>query len=373
MGGDGVWMRWADAQLDAVRAADRWRAVHTFDAKGPAGSLAGSPAISFTSNDYLGLATHPGVIAAAHAAIDMWGTGASASRILGGSRPCHDELEAELADWKHVERAVLLSSGFAANLAVLTVFGGPDVTVFSDELNHASIIDGCRLGRSTVRVHRHRDVAQLDDLLAATPGRKLVVTDSVFSMDGDVAPVDELGRCCARRGALLVLDEAHAVLGPDVATIDGLELLRVGTMSKALGALGGWVGGPAPFVDLIVNRARTFIFSTALSPADAAAALAAVQISRGEEGVALRSRLRAHIDLVRPGHPSPIVPIVLGAEAAALEAAASLAARGLYVPAVRPPTVPVGSSRLRVTLSAGHTREMVEQLVAALDELGIER
>lgn len=367
------WTSWVAGQLDAIRAADRWRSVRTFDARGPMGSLAGEPAVSFTSNDYLALATHPAVVAAAHDAIDRWGTGASASRILGGSRPVHDELEAELADWKQVERVVLLSSGFAANLSVLTVFGGPDVTVFSDELNHASIVDGCRLGRCAVRVYPHSDVARLDGLLASTPGRKVVVTDSVFSMDGDVAPLDELARSCVRHGTLLVLDEAHSVLGPEAPRVDGLELLRVGTMSKSLGALGGWVGGTGACIDLIVNRARPFIFSTALPPADAAAALAAARVSRSAEGDVLRDRLRAHIERVEPGHPSPIVPIVLGDESAALKASAVLAERGLYVPAVRPPTVPVGSSRLRVALSAGHTVEMIDRLLAALDDLGVVR
>jgi 7-keto-8-aminopelargonate synthetase-like enzyme len=196
-----------------------------------------------------------------------------------------------------------------------------------------------------------------------------VVSETVFSMDGDIAPVEELAATCARHGALLVLDEAHAVLEGE-RDVGDADVLRVGTLSKTLGALGGFVAGPARFTDLLVNRARSYIFTTASTPADAAAALAATRVLRGEEGDALRARLRAHVDRIRPGHPSPIVPFVCGAEADALAAAASLLDRGCLVPAIRPPTVAPGSSRLRVALSAAHTPEQVDLLAAALAELG---
>ena len=209
-----------------------------------------------------------------------------------------------------------------------------------------------------------------DALIAEAGGRALVVTDSVFSMDGDVAPVAELSVCCARRGALLVLDDAHAVL--EVPDADpAAACIRVGTLSKALGALGGYIAGSRAVVDVLVNRARPFIFTTAPAPASMAAALAAVEICRSAEGVALRSRLRDHIETVRPGHPSPIVPFVIGSEEAAVAAAAQLAADGLAVPAIRPPTVPVGTSRLRVALSAGHRDDQVAALTAALGRLGL--
>lgn len=363
------WAGWADEQLAAIRAADRWRRVVDLDGLGPAVTLDGRAVISFASNDYLGLSAHPAVMAAARAAVERWGTGAGASRLVVGARPGHRELEEELADCKRADRALLFPTGYATNLGVLTVFGGPDVTVFSDELNHASIVDGCRLSRSRVKVYRHCDMTHLGELMSTVPGRAVVVTDTVFSMDGDVAPVDELGALSARHGALLVLDEAHAVLGPEPAlsSLPGIDLLRVGTLSKMLGSLGGFAAGAAPFVDLLVNRARPFIFTTAPTPADTAAAIAALQILRSEEGDALRARLRSVVERVRPGHPSPIVPIMLGDERIALAASRSLLDSGILVPAIRPPTVAPGTSRLRIALSAAHTDDMVDHLLAALE------
>jgi 8-amino-7-oxononanoate synthase len=364
-----TWSAWVGAELDAVRAAGRWRATRAFDACGPAGDLLGRPVVSFASNDYLGLSAHPAVAAAAHDAIDRWGTGATASRLVVGTRPVHDDLEAALAVWKGTEAALVLPTGYHANLSVLATVAGPGVTVVSDELNHASLIDGCRLSRAEVRIARHRDVDHVDALLAAAPRRALVVTDSVFSMDGDVAPLDGLAEACARHGALLVLDEAHAVLGPEPPGLDGVELLRIGTLSKALGSLGGWVAGSRRWIDLLVNRARPFIFTTGLPPADAAAALAAVEVVRSTEGAGLIDRLRAHVDRLRPGHPSPIVPVILGSEEAALAASERLLRDGLHVPAIRPPTVPPGTSRLRVALSAAHTDADVGRLASALADL----
>jgi 8-amino-7-oxononanoate synthase len=325
--------------------------------------------VSFASNDYLGLTQHPTVVAAAHGALDRWGAGSGSARLIVGSRPVHAELEAALADWKHTERAVLFPTGFATNLGILTTFGGRGVLVCSDELNHASIIDGCRLSRARVEVFRHRDLDHVEHLLTTVPAqRALVVTDTVFSMDGDVADVDALAELCARRGALLVLDEAHAVLGPD-PDLTGREAVRVGTLSKTVGALGGFVAGPAHLTELVVNRARSYIFTTALSPADTAAALAAVGVIRSPEGGRLTTRLRANVERLRPGHPSPIVPVVFGNEARTLAAAAALLDEGMLVPAIRPPTVPPGTSRLRVALSAAHAPSQVDALTAALARL----
>jgi 8-amino-7-oxononanoate synthase len=369
-----TWDAWAEGEAKAIRAAGRWRAPRTLDAKGPEGTLTadGRAVVSFASNDYLGLTHHPAVRAAAHDAIDRWGTGAGAARLIVGSRPVHHELEVELAAWKGTEAAVLFSTGFAANLGVLGALAGPDTLVCSDELNHASLIDGRRLSGAPLAVFRHCDAAHVDELLRANRHeRAIVVSETVFSMDGDVAPVDKLVDVCRHHGALLVLDEAHAVLGPDLPdpTLDGVDHLRVGTLSKTLGALGGFAAGRAQFTDLLVNRARAYIFTTASTPADTAAALAALRVVRSPEGDALRTRLRANIDRVRPGHPSPIIPIVCGSEARALAAAEALAARGLLVTAIRPPTVPPGTSRLRVALSAVHTDEQVDRLAVALADL----
>ncbi|MET0629198.1 MAG: 8-amino-7-oxononanoate synthase [Acidimicrobiia bacterium] len=361
------WREWSEREAGEIRRRGQWRAPVDLDADGPEGKLTdGRAVVSFASNDYLGLTQHPTVIAAAHAALDRWGTGAGAARLIVGSRPVHSELEMALADWKHSERAVLFSTGFGANLGVLTTFAGPDVLVCSDELNHASIIDGRRLAGAQLAVYRHCDAAHVDELLgAATAARAVVVSESVFSMDGDVAPIDDLIDVCARRGALLVLDEAHSVLGADPGSIPG-DVLRVGTLSKTLGSLGGFVAGPTRFTDLLVNQARSYIFTTASTPADAAAAAAALAVVRSAEGDALRARLRGHVERLRPGHPSPIVPYLCGDERAALEAASALLDEGLLVTAIRPPTVPPGTSRLRVTVSAAHTDEQVDRLARAL-------
>jgi 8-amino-7-oxononanoate synthase len=376
--GTGGWDARVAAELAAIRDAGRWREVRDVDATGPVtATVGGRPVVVFAGNDYLGLSHHPAVVAAAHAALDRWGTGSGASRLIVGSRPAHGKLEAELADWKACDAALLFPTGFAANLGVLAALGGAGATILSDELNHASIVDGARLARADVRIYRHADLDHLAKLLVdvEAPGRgpALVVSDSVFSMDGDLADVDGLVEVCAGRDALVVLDEAHAVLGPAVdparAAHRGVPVLRVGTLSKALGSLGGFVAGPRPYVDLLRNRARPFIFTTAPTPADTAAARAALAVMRSAEGDALIARLRANVARLRPGRPSPIVPVILGAEEAALAAADALAAQGLLVPAIRPPTVAPGTSRLRVALSAAHTADQVDRLAAALGAL----
>jgi 8-amino-7-oxononanoate synthase len=397
---DSPWDARIRASLDQVVDEGRWRSPREFDAFGPSGVLEGERVVSFASNDYLGLSAHPAVVAAAQEALARWGAGSGASRLVTGTRPIHSELERVLAEWKGTEAAVCFPTGFAANLGVLSTLGGPGVRVLSDELNHASIIDGCRLSRSALAVYRHMDMDHLDELLTdgagatggastGAPPPTIVVTDSVFSMDGDTAPLAELVTLCQRHGALLVLDEAHAVLGPHLPPATGRDggggpgdggrvgvqrgtVVRVGTLSKTLGSLGGFVAASRDIIDLIVNRARPYIFSTALSPADAAAALAALRIVQSAEGAALTDRLASLIDrvteagLAPPEHPSPIIPVVLGSEQAALKASAALLHDGLWVPAIRPPTVPVGTSRLRVTLSAAHSDDDVARLLDGL-------
>ena len=378
------WAQWVDERTDAIVRAGQWRTIRSFDAAGPTGRLAeggagvpgsGREVTSFASNDYLGLANHPALAAAAIEAIERWGTGSGAARLVVGSRPVHHELEAALAAWRGTEAAVLLPTGFAANLAALTTFGDPCTRIVSDELNHASIVDGCRLARAEVAVYPHTDTDRLAGELdrAERDGveRTIVVTDTVFSMDGDVAPLDRILDCCRTHGSLLVIDEAHAVLGPSLADhdTDGVDVLRVGTLSKSLGSLGGFVAGSARHVDLVVNLARPFIFTTAPTPGDTAAALAALDIVRSPEGDELRARLRRHVERLAPGHPSPILPVVVGDEDDAVALATALLERGILVPAIRPPTVAPGTSRLRVALSASHTDAQIETLAAALAEL----
>jgi 8-amino-7-oxononanoate synthase len=383
------WSKWVDRSCRLVEEAGQWRQPRTFDALGPVGRLiddrqpfqrggGSGDVVSFASNDYLGLSIHPSVIAAAHQALDRWGAGSGASRLITGSRPVHSELEEALAEWKGCERSVIIPTGFAANLSVLSVFGSEGAHLFSDGLNHASIIDGCRSARARVTAYRHNDLEQLDAAVSASTERPVIVSDTVFSMDGDEVDLPGLVDVARRHRALLVLDEAHAVLGPELASDGGfghdVDILRVGTLSKTLGSLGGFVAGSARFVELLVNRARPYIFTTAPTPADAAAALAALRIVRSPEGDALRARLRGHVDRVahgvgRVGHRSPIISVIVGEEAPAVAASGELLSHGLWVPAIRPPTVPPGTSRLRVTLSASHTDDQVEQLMIGLRDL----
>ncbi|HUQ62294.1 MAG TPA: aminotransferase class I/II-fold pyridoxal phosphate-dependent enzyme [Acidimicrobiales bacterium] len=356
------WTDWAAEESRSIRTAGQWREIRDFEP--------GGPVVSFASNDYLGLTRHRAVVAAAHEALGRWGAGAGAARLVVGSRAVHSELERALAGWKQEEAALLFPTGYSANLGVLTTVAGRGARILSDQYNHASIVDACRLSAAQVSVYRHADTDHVCQLLNESDAPTVVVTDTVFSMGGDVAPVDALAELCAASGALLVVDEAHAVVGPD-PVLDGIEHLRVGTLSKFLGSLGGFVAGAQPLIDLVVNRARPFIFTTAPTPADAAAALAALTVLRSPEGERLKTRLREHVDRVAPGHPSPIIPVILRDENEAMRAAATLYERGLLVPAIRPPTVPSGTSRLRVTLSAVHTDEQVDQLVVALSDLGL--
>ena len=334
-------------------------------------SESAQPVVSFASNDYLGLTQHPAVRAAARGAIDVYGTGSGSARLIVGSRPVHSRLEDRVAAWRGAEAAALFTTGYAANLGVLDTLGRWASMVCSDELNHASIVDGCRLAKAPTRIYRHCDFAEVDTLLSGSQGRGVVVSDSVFSMDGDLAPIAELSAACAAHGALLVLDDAHLVLDhPDVLD-PACRVLRIGTLSKAVGALGGFVTGPRPFIDLLVNAARTYIFTTATSPAAAAAATAAIDVIDSAEGDTLCARLRINIDRVRPGHPSPIIAIIVGAEDEAMAASEALARQGILVPAIRPPTVPPGTSRLRVTVSAAHADADLDRLVDALAQAGI--
>ena len=370
---------WADhlaERTESIRAAGRWRTTRTYDALGPRGTLdsAATPIVTFASNDYLGLSAHPAVIEAAVTATRRWGTGAGASRLVCGTRPVHDQLEARLSRWKGTEAALVFPTGFAANLGVLSVLGGPGARIVSDELNHASIIDGARLAGADVAIYPHLDLAEASRLISEWPGRSVLVTDAVFSMDGDAVDLAEALERCARHDAALVVDEAHSVWGPHLPGTtgsDGPPVVRVGTLSKTLGALGGFVAASRSVIDLLVNAARPFIFSTGLSPGDAAAALAALDVLGSPKGEDLVARLRAHTDRLAPDHPSPIAPIIIGDERRAVAASEALLKLGYWVPAIRPPTVAPGTSRLRITFSAAHSDEDVDGLLASLARLGL--
>ena len=377
----GAWPEMIRARIDSAHESGRWRSIRTLESGSPTTTLTdgAQPVVTFASNDYLGLTQHPAVIAAASDALQRYGAGSGAARLIVGSRPVHAELEAALAEWVQRDAALLFPTGFQANLGVIgalvdasraaTAMGGAAAIVYSDELNHASIIDGIRAARAEVVVYRHADVDHLAELMADRRDRPgLVVTDAVFSMDGDIAPTTALAELCSATGALLVVDEAHAVLGPPAPA----GAVVVGTLSKTIGSVGGFVAGDRDLVDLMVNTARSFIFTTAGAPADSAAAVAALRVITSTEGDALRAQLRSNIDVLRPSHPSPIVPVLLGSEDRAVQVAGELLARGLLVPAIRPPTVAPGTCRLRIAVSAAHRAEDLVRLRDTLVEMGLD-
>lgn len=343
--------------------------------------------VNLASNDYLGLASHPWLCEAAALACRELGAGAGAARLVTGTVSVHRELERALAGLLGVEAALLYGSGYLAHVGTIPALmdAGDDV-IYSDRGNHASIVDGCRLARARVQVFGHRDAAELGALLArdaATGGRRLVVTESVFSMDGDEAPLEQICALCERHGAWLLLDEAHAfgVRGPrggGLAAERGLAdrvQIRMGTLGKAAGAYGAFVAGADELVAYLANRSRSFIYSTALPPAVAAAALAAVELFDGDEGRRRREALRRVAVALREGLvaqgwevgdvPGPILPLFVGDPRRAVALAEELLGRGVLVRAMRYPTVPRGTERLRLVASAAHTARHVERILDA--------
>lgn len=375
------------AELSRLDAASLRRRVRSLSsAQDPEVVLDGRRVVLLASNNYLSLANHPRVVAAAKQAADEWGLGAGAARLVTGSVTLHDELERRLAELKGKDDAVLFSSGYLANLGTISALVGPGDAVFSDELNHASIIDGCRLSRAEVHVYPHRDADHLEKLLAGwrrdhAAARALVVTDSVFSMDGDLAPLPELADVCEVYGGILMVDEAHAtgVVGPEgrgaVAHFRLEERVPVvmGTLSKSLGGAGGFVAGTRDLCDFLRNRARAFVFDTALPPPVVAGVLAALDVLTLEPGRPERVREKArrfHDELRMLGHEAlapeaAVVPVMVGDAEAAVRLSQHLLESGVLVPAIRPPTVPPGTSRLRCTLMAGHTDDHLRRAVEA--------
>ncbi|HTO99260.1 MAG TPA: 8-amino-7-oxononanoate synthase [Myxococcales bacterium] len=373
----------ARGELDALRARGLLRELTPLRSlPGPEVELRpGERLINFSSNDYLGLAGDPRIAKALAEGARAWGAGAGASRLVCGDFLAGQELEAELAEFAGSEAALLFASGYAANCGILPSFAGPEDLVLSDALNHASIIDGCRLSRARIEVYPHADVEAVERALRAPARRKLVVTDAVFSMDGDRAPLRELAEICLRSGALLIVDEAHAtgVLGPRGAGL-GAELgvvpdVRMATLSKAFGVAGAYVASARAVCDLLVNRARPLIFSTALPPALACAASASLKILSGPEGEARRAHLWSNVRRFAAGlkemgiaarDGSAIFPVVLGGAERAVAVAARLRELRVLAKAIRPPTVPQGTSRLRFAMTAGHSEEQVAEAIAAL-------
>ena len=374
-------------EVAGIEAAGLLRRVRSLEsASEPEVILNGRRVLCLASNNYLGLAAHPEVVEAAAEAAGRYGAGAGSARLITGGNVLHDELETRLAAFKGTEAALLFSSGYLANLGTVSALVKPGDAVFSDALNHASIIDGCRLSRAEVHVYRHADAGDLGDLLSAwrqragTDRRALVVTDSVFSMDGDIAPLPEIVAVCERYGAILMVDEAHAtgVVGPGgrgaVADfgLDGRVGIVMGTLSKALGAAGGFIAGSADLCAYLRNRARSFIFDTALPPPTVAAAHAALTIVEREPERPVRARrlaVRLATGLRAAGYAVPdpaaaVLPVIIGAPDAAMALSARLLDAGVLVTAIRPPTVPPGTARLRATVMASHTDVEIDRAAA---------
>ena len=344
-------------------------------------------AVNFSSNNYLGFADHPALVEAAGRALKDEGAGAGAARLIVGNLPAHRALEKRLAAFLETDAALLFTSGYQANTGILAALAGDGDALFSDALNHASLIDGCRLSRARVHVYRHGDVEDLEEALRGTRARRrFIVTDTVFSMDGDLAGLARLREIADRHGAYLVVDEAHAtgVFGPGgrgLAARDGVRAdVHVATLGKALGAFGAFVAGSRTLVDFLMHRARSFVFTTALPPSVAAAAQASVELCLSAEGDARRRQLGDHVEyfkhaltarglLARGAGASPIFPILVGDERRAVEATRRLLERGVYAQAIRAPTVAVGAARLRFALMATHVREHLDRALDGLDAL----
>jgi 8-amino-7-oxononanoate synthase len=359
------------SELDAVH--QRRMLAETAREDGIWVTRGGRRLLSFSCNDYLNLTHHPAVTAAAIAAIEKHGAGAGASRLVTGNHPLYAALEQRLAQHKHTQAACVFGSGYLANAGIIPVLAGEGDLLVVDALSHSCLWAGAQLSRATVATFRHNDVGHAAELLAGHRGkyrRALIVTDRVFSMDGDLAPLGELATLARAHDAWLMTDDAHG-LGVVSQGTDEPADLQMGTLSKALGSYGGYVCASAPVIDLIKTRARTLIYSTALPPATIAAAIAALDIIEGDPQLAARPLAKARafshaMDL--PQAQSPIVPVILGSEAAALEASAILEREGFLVTAIRPPTVPAGTARLRFAFSAAHPDDEIARMARLMRE-----
>ena len=377
-------------KISRIRQAGLYRQMKVCHSPQGARVKAGNrEVLMLSSNSYLGLCTDTRLKEAARKAVEMYGTGAGGSRLISGTSPIHRELEAQVAFFKGTEDALIFSSGYMANAGVISSVADKNWVIYSDRLNHASIIDGCRLSGAQTVVYEHGDVNDLENKIRRYPSKQgLIVTDALFSVDGDLAPLPALVATARRHGLLLMVDEAHAtgVLGKNgggaaelFGIKDGIDI-STGTFSKALASEGGFVAGSAALIDYLINTARSFIFSTAMPPAGAAVSLAALDIVRTEpqrrstlmeRAAWLRDSLgRAGFDVAN--HPTQIVSLILGEPRTATTFSDRLMERGIFVAAIRPPTVPAGTSRLRISLMATHTRDDLEFAVSEITAVGRE-
>ena len=342
----------------------------------------GKDAINFSGNNYLGLAGHPDLIRSAGEYAQRYGAGSTASRLIAGNGDPHRELESFIAQWKGTEAALLFVSGYQANVGAISAVAGKEDLIISDRLNHASIIDGCRLSRAKVEIYPHLDLNRLEDLLRQRGfRRKLVVTESVFSMDGHQAPLKEISALCREWGAVLMVDEAHAtgLFGQQgqglAAEQDVVPDIQMGTLGKAVGAAGAYIAGNRSLIDLLVNSARSLIYTTAAPPQVLGAALAGLKVIASEEGRSRRERLHANAKAFsglletsfgRPVEANHIVPILIGESSAALQVSRSCLHNGVFAQGIRYPTVPEGTARLRFTLMSDHRQEDLEHAMSVL-------
>ncbi len=379
-------MRDLAAELNALEGQGLRRRRRVLEsAQGAHVRVDGREVLSFCSNDYLGLAADARIAEAAIASVRRDGVGAGASHLVSGHHSTHEQLESVLAEFVGVPRAVLFSSGYLANLAVVGVLAGRSSEIFADRLNHASLNDAMILARAKCRRYAHCDLEALEALLKQSQAMdKIVLTDSVFSMDGDIAPLREIAQLCERRGAWLVVDDAHGfgVLGADGAGalshfgLRGAHIAYVGTLGKAAGVSGAFVAGSALLGDMLIQRARSYVYTTASPPALAAALLKSVELIRTEGWRRARladlvARLRSGLKLHRwhlSASNTAIQPLIVGDNADTVRLSALLEARAILVPAIRPPTVPKGSARLRISLSAAHADADVDTLIEALHD-----
>jgi 8-amino-7-oxononanoate synthase len=375
------------SELSSLEKQDLHRSLRVVESsQGTLITIAGRELVNFSSNDYLGLASHPEIASAMAEAVQRWGAGSTASRLICGTSAEHAALEEEISAAKGTDAALVFSTGVAAATGTIPALVGRGDVVILDKLAHACLIDGVHASGAKMRVFPHNDLAKLESHLkwareTHPKGRTLIVTESVFSMDGDLAPLREIVELKDRHGAILFLDEAHAVgvrgrgaqgLAGELGLAERIEI-QMGTLGKALGVSGGYIAGSRPLIDFLINRARSFIFSTAPSPAIAAASRASLRIVQSPEGDALRTRLQKNLSLLAGAMkaklpPSAIMPLILGGEERALSEAARLQEAGFFVPAIRYPTVPRKTARLRITLSAAQSHEQIRRLAEAIQE-----
>ncbi|GIW48260.1 MAG: 2-amino-3-ketobutyrate CoA ligase [Deltaproteobacteria bacterium] len=381
---------WIEEELKLIKDKQLFRVLTELQSgQNPEVLIDGKRYILLASNNYLGLSTDPLVKEAARRALEKYGTGSGGSRLVSGSLDLHRELEERIASFKKTESAILFSSGYLANVGTISALVGPGDVIFSDELNHASIIDGCRLSRAEIKVYRHCDIDHLSYLLSisktSSSGKRLIVTDTVFSMDGDVAPLPELVELAEIYGCMLMVDEAHAtgVLGKrgsgatEYFGVEDRVHIVMGTLSKAIGSLGGYVAGGKKLIEFLRNRARTFIFDTSLPAPAVAASMAAIDIIESEPQ--RRDYLWRLINRFKSGlkdigfsvlpSNSAVIPVLIGEAEPTLRFSILLKEKGVFTPAVRPPSVPHGKCRIRATLMATHREEHIEIALSAFREV----